>query len=319
MSSNNNKSKLILSILVIILILVIGFFVQFNNNISNLYENIGIDNSKLNILFLDVGQGDCTLITINGHTMLIDAGNDSDGYYITQFLKSQDIHRIDYLIGIHIDEDHIGGLDEVIEEFEIGNLYIPQNIRTNEKIYKNIEEAVYNKDGLKINEKEQGYTFNLGDAECKILSDKDIDVKNANETSIIIQMSYGNKKYLFMGDATERIEKTIEFEKIDVLKVGHHASNSSTSQKFLEQIVPIYSIISMGNSNSYNLPNDNVLQRLQAIGTKIYRTDKDGTIWIKSDGDTIKIKTLDINLDGANRKVSIVKNYNNTLYYCLGT
>ena len=247
--------------------------------------------------------------------MLVDAGTESDGDYITEFLKAQNIEKIDYLIGTHIDSDHIGGIVRVIESFDVQNFYLPQMIQNN-KYYEKAREAVAKKEKLEMEEKEQGYIFDLGDAKVEILSNKDRTTKSINETSIVLEITYEDTKYIFMGDATEKIEKLIKLEEVDVLKVGHHGSKYSTSQYFVDIILPKYSMISVGK-NSYGHPDETVIERLEKTG-QVYRTDVDGTIWIKSDGYEIKIELLpDIDVNGAYRKkTSLYINFLNSPLYC---
>lgn len=136
-----NVYSLLKPILYIALILVMVIFAYINHSHSSLYSNIGIDNRLLNILYFDVGQADSTLITVNDYTMLIDTGNESDGAYIADFLKAQNIGRIDYLIVTHFDEDHVGGAYKIIENLDIGIIYTPNSIQES-KAYSNIMEAV---------------------------------------------------------------------------------------------------------------------------------------------------------------------------------
>ena len=306
-----NKKKVISQILVFLIffiIIIIAILIQ-NNNIhtetnSFEYANLNINQEELNIFYLDVGQGDSTFITINGSNMLIDSGNAQDGYYIVQFLKAQNIDKIDYFILTHCDEDHIGGAYKILEELQIGTLYIPNkenDTQTYERLLNAIERNNVNVDKTLKASKETQYA--IGNANWKVLS---VDAKNnLNDSSIVIELDYGNNKYLFMGDATTRVEETVEWNEVDVLKVAHHGSNSSTSQLFLEKIKPKYAIISVGKDNSHNLPDIDIIERLKNNNIKIYRTDENNTIWLTSDGTEIYINPLKYNLDGTGRKQAI--------------
>lgn len=309
-NSKNNKFRLIVSTISIILIIIILIFISskyFDNSYkSKYYTDIGIEKNLLNIMYFNVGQADSTLITLNGVTVLIDSGNDSDGYYIADFLKEQKITKIDYLIGTHIDEDHIGGMDEIINKIEVAKLYIPKYNESDNKEYNEIKTSLINNKNknLQISELNQDDEFDVDIAKCKVLSAKK-DTSDINDTSIVLLLNYINTNYLFMGDASEKVEATISIENIDVLKAGHHGSNSSTSSNFLNKIKPQYAIISVESSNKYkNLPSKEVLERLKNIKAQIYRTDTNGTIWLTSDGNNINVNIIDINLNGANRKVS---------------
>lgn len=303
-----NKKKVVSQILVFVVlfvIIIIAVLIQ-NNNIhtetnSSEYTNLNINQEELNIFYLDVGQGDSTFITINGCNMLIDSGNDQDGYYIVQFLKAQNIDKIDYFILTHCDEDHIGGAYKVLDELKIGTLYMPSkenDTQTYERLLKAIERNNININTNLKASKEMQYT--IGNANWKILS---VDAKNnLNDSSIVIELDYGNTKYLFMGDATTRVEEMVEWNEVDVLKVAHHGSNSSTSRQFLEKVKPKYAIISVGRDNSHNFPDIDILERLKSNNIKIYRTDESNTIWLTSDGTEINIEPLKYNLDGTGRK-----------------
>ena len=279
-----DKKKVASQILVFLIffaIIIIAIVIQ-NNNIhtetnSPEYANLNINPNELNIFYLDVGQGDSTFITINGCNMLIDSGNDQDGYYIVQFLKAQNIDKIDYFILTHCDEDHIAGAYKILDELQIGTLYMPNkenDTQTYERLLKAIERNNVNVNKNLKASKETLYT--IGNASWKILS---IDAKNnLNDSSIVIELEYANTKYLFMGDATTKVEEMVEWNEVDVLKVAHHGSNSSTSQLFLEKVKPQYAIISVGRDNSHNLPDIDIIERLKNNNIKIYRTDENNTI-----------------------------------------
>ena len=307
---NNKKvASQILVCLIFFAIIIIAIVIQNNNIYTEInspeYANLNINQNELNIFYLDVGQGDSTFITINGCNMLIDSGNDQDGYYIVQFLKAQNIDKIDYFILTHCDEDHIGGAYKILDELQIGTLYMPNkenDTQTYERLLKAIERNNVNVNKNLKASKETQYT--IGNANWKILS---VDAKNnLNDSSIVIELEYGNTRYLFMGDATTKVEEMVEWNKVDVLKVAHHGSNSSTSQLFLEKVKPKYAIISVGRDNSHNLPDIDITERLKNNNIKIYRTDENNTIWITSDGTKIEINPLKYNLDGTGRKQAIL-------------
>lgn len=241
-----DKKKVASQILIfVIFLIIITVGVLMQDNIDNEdwqteingseYANLNINKEELNIFYLDVGQGDSTFITINGYNMLIDSGNEQDGYYIVQFLKAQNIDRIDYFILTHCDEDHIGGAYKILEELEIGTLYMP-NKENDTQTYENLLNSIENNE-INVNtnlnaSKETQYL--IGNASWKILS---VDAKNnLNDSSIVVELDYGSTKYLFMGDATTKVEKMIDWDEVDVLKVAHHGSESSTSQQFLDKV-----------------------------------------------------------------------------------
>lgn len=245
---------------------------------------------NLTVDFIDVGQADSILITNNNESMLIDAGNNEDGEDVVKYLENKGIKKLNYVVGTHPHEDHIGGLDDVINsDIQIENILMPK-ITTTTKTFEDVLDAIENK-GLTVEAPSKGYEFKIGEANCKVMTDSIIDKDNLNISSIVIRLTFGNNSFLFMGDSEEENEKTISWPKTDVLKVGHHGSNTSSSEKFLNEVSPKYAVIMAGEGNSYGLPKDEIVKRIESLGTTIYRTDKNGTIEMISDGNEIKITT----------------------------
>lgn len=314
-----DKTKSILATVVLVILLILLSIIYTNNNYQNLqvnskYNNINIDSNKLNIFYFNVGQADCTLITINNKNMLIDAGQDSDGEYIVEFLKAKNIKELDYFVITHGDIDHSGGAKDIINNIKIENIFMPQGITECEDEYQEIKQLADKKE-IKMPKVEVNQKFNLDIADFTIVSVKnDMDCAT-NDSSIAIRLNYFNTIYLLMGDITTDIEDEMQCESVDILKVSHHGSNSSTSTEFLEKVKPKYAIISAGNNKKYNHPSEEVLERLRKFGIEdnnIYITKNQGTIWITSDGETISIECReDINLDGTGQL-----SYRNIFYIC---
>lgn len=252
------------------------------DNLENVSIQTGNDcistipqDNNLRVYCLDVGQGDSILITNNNKTMLIDASTNEMGSRVVKYLNDLGIKKIDYLVGTHPHEDHIGGLDNVIKNFDIGTIYMPNVVATT-KTFEEVIDAISAKK-LKVTSPKTGDKFTVGNAECEVMSIRN-DKDDYNNCSIVIKMDFNNVSYLFTGDAEESVESSRKWPHIDVLKVGHHGSNTSSSKNFLDQIKPEVALISVGQGNTYGHPTQATLKRLSNIGAKIYRTDENGTI-----------------------------------------
>ena len=249
---------------------------------------------QLKVHFLDVGQADSILVQMpNGQNMLVDAGNNDDGTMVVSYLKKSGVKQIDYLVGTHPHEDHIGGLDTVIKGFEIGKVYMPK-VTTTTKTFEDVLKAVQAK-GLKITTAKAGVEIlNTAGLNATMLAPNKTEYDDMNNYSAVIKVTYGQVSFLLTGDAEEQSEfemlaSSVTTLKADVLKVGHHGSNSSTSVGFLKAVNPKYAVISVGTGNDYGHPHKETLQKLN--GMKVYRTDLNGTIVFTTDGKDINVTT----------------------------
>ena len=255
---NDNTKKALMRLLAILIVFIISYaynkiFVSGNSNNSkkiNLNDNINnskftdvdFNNDDLNVLFMYVGQADSTFIKYKDKTMLIDAGNNEDGNNIVKFLKSKGINKLDYIVGTHYDEDHIGGLDDIINNFDIGKFYLSNGGELGPNYY-NLEKAAKKKN-LAITIPKVGDKIDFGDVNMEVMAASKFDGKNDNNASIVIQAKYGSRKYLFMGDLEKQEEAKRKWNEVDVLKAGHHGSNTSSTQEFLNQVKPKYVFVS---------------------------------------------------------------------------
>lgn len=267
-----------------------NLFNQNNNQNQNAYINT--NNDLLKVHYLDVGQGDSIFIELpNNETMLIDAAESYQSENIINYLKNLNYQKIDYVIGTHPHTDHIGGLKDIINTFEIGKIYMPKVVSTT-KTYESLLMAIKDKN-LKINTAKAGTSIIDTDAlKINILAPNNSTYTELNNYSVVTKITYGSTKFLFMGDAEKLSENEIkENVTADVIKIGHHGSNTSSSIDFIKKVNAKYGIISVGLNNKYNLPKEETITNWENSGTKIYLTSTNGTIRASSDGTNIKIES----------------------------
>ena len=269
------------------------------NIVTENKDKLVIEKNKLNIFSFDVGQADSTLIVNGEDTILIDAGNISDGEEIVKGLKDLGIKQLDVVIGTHAHEYHLGGMDDIVNNFEIDKYYMPYNESSTTSYYKKLLTALDKKD-MGVEETSVGdKIFTSANMSLEILYVDNEEPEDVNDASIVTVLDYKGQKYLFMGDATKVVEEKRNWPDVDVLKVGHHGSNTSSSKNFVSAVKPEISIISVGKENNYGLPKDTIINRLKKEGSSIYRTDRNGTIQLVSDGKENKIYEVPIEFNGS--------------------
>lgn len=259
-------------------------------------EVLRVENSEdsLEIHFIDVGQGDAILIMgPNGENLLIDAGTNRNTDDLLSYIQEQGVKSFTAVVATHPHEDHIGGLDKVIDKFEVQNVYMPRVTHTT-KTFEDVLDAIERK-GLRIKRITSGVRIPISFGDAMFLAPVSEEYEDLNNYSGVLRLQHGDHAYLFTGDAEMLSENEMlsehppELLRAHVLKVGHHGSSSSTSKDFLDAVRPVYGIISLGEDNSYGHPHAEVLERLEDSGVTVLRTDLDGTIILRSDGKEIKL------------------------------
>lgn len=248
---------------------------------------------KLRVIFIDVGQGASQLlISPSGKTMLIDAGNNDKEQVMLEALQRYGITRLDIVIGTHPDADHIGGLDKVIDQHDVGKIYMPKASSTT-KTFESVLRSIKRK-GLKVSSAKAGLTLDWDQAVQVNMMAPVRAYEDNNNMSAVVKVIYGNHSFLLTGDAEGTSEKDMlaagEDLHADVLLVGHHGSKSSTSAAFLKKVNPKYAVIQSGVDNKYGHPTQTILKRLQKQGIQVYRNDSQGTIEFFTDGQQFQIR-----------------------------
>ena len=256
--------------------------------------NVGENESKLFIHFIDVGQGDAIFIQDGASNMLIDAGDNSAKPTVLDYLIALDVKSIDYIIGTHPHADHIGGLSEIISYFEVENIIMPKVGHTT-RTFEDLLVAIKEKN-LRVTSPKLYDTYKLSQGKFTIIAPSSDQYSNLNDYSIGIKLDFLDHSFIFTGDA----ERTSEEEMLnldisleaDVYKVAHHGSSSSTTREFIEAINPSISIIQVGKDNRYNHPHKEVLDLFSNMpNMKVYRNDFHGNIIIISDGSELFVET----------------------------
>lgn len=279
----------VLIFLFIMLVLALAYVLYRQEEQSGPAPAVG---GSLEVHFIDVGQADSALVICDGHYMLIDGGNAEDSDLVYAYLERHGAKHLDYMVASHAHEDHIGGLSGALNYAAVDTAFCPVT-EYNSKVFRDMVKYL-DEQGKAITVPEPGDKFSLGSAQVEILGPvREYD--DTNDTSIVLRIDYGETSFLFTGDMETGAEADLLDSGADVsatvLKAGHHGSDTSTSYRFLREVSPKYTVISVGEGNSYGHPSDEVLSRFRDAGTEVYRTDMQGHIIAESDGKTVTFRT----------------------------
>lgn len=249
---------------------------------------------QLEVHYIDVGQGDASLIMLGDYAMLIDGGNNDKGELVRDYLLSQGVESLDYIVATHPDADHIGGLDIVMQGIDTEMVLYPDYEKDTMTYYEVIDEI--EEQGITWEHPEAGTTYELGDASFTVLAPQEA-YSDANNGSIVLMLEYGSNRFLFAADAemesiNDMLDADLDLE-ANVYKINHHGSAMAFSEDFLELVDPQYAVISCGEDNSYGHPHWEVLAGLEDNDVITYRTDLQGTLIALSDGNMIEWKFPD--------------------------
>lgn len=271
---------------VILAVIVVGVFVF--QSVQDNANKVTIPMDGLYVHYIDVGQGDSELICCGGEYMLIDAGEPSASDTVVDYLNDHGIEKLEYVVCSHGHADHCGGLDAVVENFDVGTVFTsPYPGDTSS--YEIFSDAVSAK-GLDMTVPELGESYSLGEARFEFIGplEEYDNINDINDDSLVMRLEYGDTSFLFTGDMTSKAERDLLEDganvKCDVLKVGHHGSSGSSSYRFLYEAEPKIAVISCEAGNSYGHPHEEALSRLNDCGAEVCRTDLEGSIIIFSNG-----------------------------------
>lgn len=283
------NSKAVTGIILLIIAVVSAVFVRFTGESDKVFEAVGLRNTELSgrdkmyVSFIDVGQGNCTLLKCGDKAILVDSGEVGAAQTVINYIKNQNIKTLDCVLVTHPHSDHMGAMTKLLYEFKIKDVIMPEipeeiipTSKTYEKFLVAVSENAENVIAAKPDE-----TFSYGEMKMEIFAPlRDYD--DLNDMSAVTRISYGDTSVMFTGDATATVEKDLLKKNIDysatILNVGHHGSKTSTSESWLKAVDPEYAVICCGLNNDYGHPHQSVVNRLEEFGIKTYRTDLLGTI-----------------------------------------
>ena len=293
----SKRKKLNKKIIYIIVFAIISICSALGYNTFDDFADTGTNDtqSDFQVHDIDVGQGDSSLVICEGKALLIDAGENGHETEVINYLRNLGIRKLDYIIVTHQHSDHIGGMPEVLDEFDADNIIMPRLTKAQtptNSTYRAFLEAIKESDAKVISSK-VGASYSLGSAMFYIYGPVTDDAEDINSMSVVTKVTYGENSFLFSGDAetdeeNEVLDTGADVD-ADVYKMGHHGSYTSSSKEFLNAVTPEICVISCGADNDYGHPHDAALKRVKKHTNEIYRTDICGSIVIESDGMNLNV------------------------------
>ena len=291
-----NLIKGVLTVICLIILAALWFILKPGQDELPTYD---VPNGTAEVHFIDVGQGDATLIKIGGKNILIDTGDRAADDALFDYLNSKSVKEIEYFVVTHYDSDHFANATKVLDNYDVKKVLVPDQVKTTktyETFIAKLEEQVASKDIEVLNANEMiGSKLDVEGLELAILAPLKSNYKDSNDYSVCLMARYGNKRVLLTGDAEKEAEEDIvekykgtELE-CDVYKMGHHGSRTSSSQALLDKATPDYVVVSCGIDNEYGHPHTEAMDRVK--GKTVYRTDTQGTIVLSIANDTLTFKT----------------------------
>lgn len=302
------QKKFVVYAVIITIIGVIVYILDFAGvtsiseikNVFGAIDGVKPVDSDFAVYYLDAGQSDCTIVICDDKVLMIDCGTYNQLNTIRQSIHTLNIDKIDYMVVTHQHDDHMGSAIDLLEDLTTENFVMPKLTQSNNVTSKTYNVLVNTLDGKNINKipAQDCKSFMLGDALVEILSPV-TQSNNLNNMSVVLKITYGNTEFLFQGDAESKIENDLlrsDFDiDVDVLKVGHHGSKTSSTDKYLDATSPQIAIFSSGYGNNYGHPNGTILERFEQKRITAFSTFLNGDITVSSDGKIITVYTQNNN------------------------
>lgn len=290
----------------VIVVAVFTLIIEIGSRIPNsgiptfekMFADLGISSSSstvdgtLEVHAIDVGNADCLLIRQGEHAMLIDAGERGDADTILDYLRHHSVQKLDLAVATHAHADHIGSMARIIRDVPIDRFlmaYMPEKSTPTSSTYISMLEALDAKN-IPVDEAAPDTAYRLGDAQIEVLAPLE-ETTDCNNMSVVLYLTFGQNHFLLMGDAEKPVEKLLMATgkplQADVLKVGHHGSDTASTPAFLKQVMPTYAVVTCGIGNTYGHPHQKALDNLRNNGITVYRSDVNGSVVFTSDGKTV--------------------------------